>query len=376
MNREATKPKVLLIQPVLAHYRRSFLESLLGIPDVEFHILAGEGKVPVKAFSPEKNTGFSLFRNHSISLKGHRFFWQNGLISEVLKQKPDAVILPGIDFHYPGTLILAVLIRIMLPAKLLWWGHATIEKQGWIGTKLRNFFFGLGDGIFTYNQGGADSILKQFPSKPVIPLFNSLNKEDYGFNESIEPRKEGEAIRILFSGRFTNNKRVDILIEAMDILRRRKQPFTCRFVGDGPALKDAENQVKDLGISDSVEFLGEVYGNAAAAHFKQSDLFVLPGKVGLSIVHALSFGLPVITTNQKHVHSPEYELIEPGQNGDFFEGFNPESLADCITIWNEKINSKGEEIRETCKESVIRGAYLPEKMAERMSGLVRKILTT
>lgn len=375
MDRAANKPKVLLIQPVLAHYRRSFLESLISIPNVEFIILAGEGKVPVKTFSPEKNSGFYLFNNRRISLAGHRFFWQKGLISEVLKQKPDAIILPGIDFHYPGTLILAVLIRIMMPAKLLWWGHATLEKQGWIGTKLRNLFFGLGHGIFTYNKEGAEAISKQFPTKPVVPLFNSLNKEDYGFDE-IRDRRESEAIRILFSGRFNYNKRVDILIEALRILKCRHIAFSCRLIGDGAGLELAQSRAKDLGISDSVEFLGEVYGKETATHFNQSDVFVLPGKVGLSIVHALSFGLPVITTNQMHVHSPEYELIEPGQNGDFFEGFNPESLADCIMHWQEKIDSNAEEIRETCKESVIRGAYLPEKMAEQMSSLVRKILTT
>lgn len=372
----ANKPKVLLIQPVLAHYRRSFLESLLSIRDVEFVILAGEGKVPVKAFSPEKDKGFFLFSNWRISLAGHRFFWQKGLISEVLKQKPDAIILPGIDFHYPGTLILAVLIRIMLPAKLLWWGHATLEKQGWIGTKLRNLFFGLGHGIFTYNKEGAEAISKQFPTKPVLPLFNSLNKEDYGFDEKSEGRKESKAIRILFSGRFNYNKRVDILIEALGILRSRHQAFSCRLIGDGAGLDLAQSRAKDLGISASVAFLGEVYGKETATYFNQSDVFVLPGKVGLSIVHALSFGLPVITTNQMHVHSPEYELIEPGQNGDFFEGFNPESLADCIIRWQEKIDSNGEAIRKTCKDSVIRGSYLPEKMAERMAELVRKILTT
>ena len=49
-----------------------------------------------------------------------------------------------------------------------------------------------------------------------------------------------------------------------------------------------------------------------------SDLFINPGPIGLSIVHAFCFATPVITcpaTPQGPFHGPEFEYLKHGKNG-------------------------------------------------------------
>ena len=373
MHSSKARPKVILIQPILAHYRRSFIEFLLRSPEAEISVIAGHGLLPVKTFSPKPGSRISLLQNRSFRLGNHRFYWQSGLFASVWKQQPDILILPGIDFHFLSSLLLSLWIRFFTSTRLIWWGHATIEKQGKAGTWLRNFFFRLGNGIISYNKEGSAAIQRFFPEKKVMPLFNSLNLEDYGFEELHEKNPNPDCIRILFSGRLSHNKRLDVLLEALAILKNRHQCFSCRIIGDGPALENARMKAGAAGITDSVEFCGPVYGAEANALFCRSDLFVLPGKVGLSVVHALSFGLPVLTSGKLEIHSPEYELIEDGKNGGFFEDFNAASLAGLILTWKEKLIAEPELYRNHCRNSVREGSYLPDAMAKRMADFALKV---
>ena len=63
-----------------------------------------------------------------------------------------------------------------------------------------------------------------------------------------------------------------------------------------------ERHAKDLGILESVEFLGELSDDALAQAYSSSSVFVLPSLnrlegFGIVALEALSYGTPVITTS-------------------------------------------------------------------------------
>ncbi len=62
----------------------------------------------------------------------------------------------------------------------------------------------------------------------------------------------------------------------------------------------------------------------------------LPGNVGLTAIHALSFGCPIITHNNFAYQNPEFEAIIPGITGDFFEMDNAKDLKNKIEMWTQK----------------------------------------
>jgi glycosyltransferase involved in cell wall biosynthesis len=74
----------------------------------------------------------------------------------------------------------------------------------------------------------------------------------------------------------------------------------------------------DEGILDNIEGenifrLGPVYGEESLELLSASDVYCLPGAIGLSIVDAFYCGLPVVTENV--VHGPEIMYLKDGVNG-------------------------------------------------------------
>ena len=72
-------------------------------------------------------------------------------------------------------------------------------------------------------------------------------------------------------------------------------PSILVMVGDGPDRLDAEQQARDLGISNDVYFLGKL--DSVAPLLASAHLFLLPTKsesFGLSALEALACGVPVI----------------------------------------------------------------------------------
>ena len=100
-------------------------------------------------------------------------------------------------------------------------------------------------------------------------------------------------------------------------------------------------------------FYGECYDEILISELiYNADLCVSPGNVGLTVIHSLSFGTPVITHNNFSNQMPEFEAIEQGVTGDFFEENSIESLEQIITKWLSFNPSKTEEMINRCYEIV------------------------
>ena len=55
--------------------------------------------------------------------------------------------------------------------------------------------------------------------------------------------------------------------------------------------------------------------------------------VGLTAMHSLAYGTPVITHDDEMFQSPEWEIILPGSNGGFFRRGDARDLARAIREW-------------------------------------------
>ncbi len=108
---------------------------------------------------------------------------------------------------------------------------------------------------------------------------------------------------ILFLSRVNSKKGLDILIPALNALRKKGVDFRAAIVGAGdpPSYKD---EVKTwIGINDltgRVVMTGALQGEDKLAAFSSADIFVLPSRsenFGYAIFEALASGLPVVITN-------------------------------------------------------------------------------
>ena len=124
----------------------------------------------------------------------------------------------------------------------------------------------------------------------------------------------------------------------------------------------------DLGLTN-VWFYGACYDEKQICEFLyNADLCVSPGNVGLTAMHAMSFGLPVISHNNFPMQMPEFEAIIDGETGTFFKENDIQSLAEAIKRW-DSIAVDREKIRQACYK-VIDEKYNPHKQVELLKQVI------
>lgn len=352
---------IIVVQTILPHYRASFFERLTAIDELNVKVVAGEGQ-EVAAFSPGSNRIRTILKNKKINIRGHVFVYQKGLLSLLWREKPDHVVFGGPDVHVLSTFWAFFVLKFLTRTKIHWWTHG-INKKSRLLRAFQQFFLARSSSAMTYELEGQQDILTalNWSAEKVTVLKNAINTEDYGFNLQLSNQHEPKStFNVLFSGRLTYSKRCDILVEAFTQILDVAPHFRLDVVGAGEAFSQCKQLADQHGITEYVTFHGELYGKKLEHIFSQSDIFVLPGKVGLSAIHALSYGLPVLTTNAS-VHSPEVAIIDQGVNGDFFEQFSISSLASLIITWSSKKIDKTL-IQATVKEK----GYTPESVVNKI----------
>jgi glycosyltransferase involved in cell wall biosynthesis len=118
---------------------------------------------------------------------------------------------------------------------------------------------------------------------------------------------EGKRV-LLFSGRLYAEKKVDFLLRAIALLKTSCPNVALLIIGDGAERDSLHQLAKELELQD-VHFLGEVVNpRDTAGYFSLADVMVIPGVVGLAIVHGFALGLPLITTDSPG-HGPELDYL-------------------------------------------------------------------
>ncbi len=149
--------------------------------------------------------------------------------------------------------------------------------------------------------------------------------------------------RIIHVGRLVKWKRVDLLIEAVALLRKEIPEIELLVVGKGKEENDLKEQASELGVTDNVKFIGGVYeNNVLGKYLNACSVYVLAGMGGLSINQAMAFGKPVICSI---ADGTEKRLVRDNFNGYYFENGNAKDLANKIKMLILDVN-KTEEFGE------------------------------
>jgi colanic acid/amylovoran biosynthesis glycosyltransferase len=150
---------------------------------------------------------------------------------------------------------------------------------------------------------------------------------------SFKPPRE-EVMNVFCAARLAPEKGIEFLLQAINLLAKEYQHVRLRLAGDGPSKLPLQEMAKRLGISQRVDFLGQLSETQVTTELLSSDLFVLPSLaegLPVSVMEAMAIGVPVIATNIAGVS----ELVENGENGLLVRPTDPEGLAEAITIMIE-----------------------------------------
>ncbi len=344
-------PRVAVVYQYSAHYRLPIFRSLCRQKDIEYTLVTGEhiGTPPLKPIDPalatlpieEGGLRWRFLRNRWL---GGELLWQHGLFRLSTSNEYDAVVYLG-SAHYLSTWVSALAARLR-GKRVLMWTHGYVRRETGLKGLVRRSFYGLAHALLLYgNHAKRIAAETGFDPKDLYVVYNSL---DYDTQLECRSRLTPELLHdvrnrlfpgdkrpvLLWIGRLMPNKQLSMILSAMEILQGRGLEVNALFVGDGPERPRLEEEAKRAGLEHRIHFYGAAYAEEEIGQLiAMSDLCIGPGEIGLTCMHALVYGTPVITHNDPDYQMPEYEAVLPNETGLFFERGRVDDLADKIGQW-------------------------------------------
>jgi glycosyltransferase involved in cell wall biosynthesis len=330
-------------------YRIPLLERLVAHPEINLTVFHG----PAKEGSGAPDATPELSKNLSdrvIPMRGTRWpfgrrqvAWLGGTWR--ILAGDSQVIICQETVNNLSIWVFALLHRLFGKKLILHgWGYRADDNASSLSARLRSLARRLlmrtADAMLAYTDRGRLAAVDM--GVPPDRTFVSRNTLDTARLSEIEAAIDQNEIRdlrstlgptgasvLLFVGRLQSVKRVDVLIEAFGLLRRGGHSCSLIVIGDGPDRPRLEKLAAQL---SDVQFLGPIYGERELApFFLASDLLVVPGRIGLTCVHAFSHGLPVVTASDSVMpQTPEYDFIEDGRNGVIVDTLSAASFSAAI----------------------------------------------
>ncbi len=322
--------KTLLIANTPSHYRSEIYRKLseIGV-DFYFSDLSTSIKsMDLKDIKSKCRFGKFLGSDSRI----HFVF---GAISETFKY--DRIIAVG---NLRSIHVWVILIYCFFSKKKVYlWTHGWYGREGFFKKIFKKCYFNLSDRILTYNETAKKLMLSEgFSSSKIIPIYNSLSSDrQIRIRQDIISHQDNDTNKGVYSdrpyfffvGRINKNKKLGLVLEAM----KKIKSSDFDFLVIGPEVDNGvfRNQVNNLGLEDRVKFAGPLYDESALAKLIGRGIAcIAPGNIGLTAIHSLTYGTPVITHDRYEEQMPESEAVIEGETGFRFEFGSVNSLAHCM----------------------------------------------
>lgn len=191
---------------------------------------------------------------------------------------------------------------------ILAWGLGTmavVQRRIPLRKVLRGYFLHRFDGIIAYSSRAQDEYrgIGISPNRIFVAKNAAVAKPTGDAITTVTPTDSPATV--LYVGRLTSQKRVDVLIRACGNLPVAVRPRLV-IVGDGPPLSDLKQLAAE--VYPNTVFRGALFGEQLEQEYQRAHLFVLPGMGGLALQQAMSHGLPVIVGEGDGTQS---DLLDP-----------------------------------------------------------------
>ena len=343
MTEQDSSPRVIRVvvqQPALPKYRVPVFRELAGRKGLQIRLIFGN--VPFLAnVEPDGFEGVHVpvWRK---TVLGHPIIWHSPQWKYATREHADVLVLTW-DVHY-ASLVPALLRAKANGVATILWGHGVSKRDSGLRAWPRRTVAGLATALLFYSQTVARQYVERgFKAERVFVAQNSLDQTPIqeakgqwqGRPEELEAFAQREGLRpgpvIIFVSRLEVENRVDWLLEAGAKLVGDHPHLRIVVVGKGRGEQGLRETAKSLGIEKHVRFTGAIYEEQKLAPwFLAANVFCYPTNIGLSILHAFGYGLPVVTSDRIESQNPEIEALAPGENGMTFAHGDTEALTGAL----------------------------------------------
>jgi N-acetyl-alpha-D-glucosaminyl L-malate synthase BshA len=171
----------------------------------------------------------------------------------------------------------------------------------------------------TYRELGVSKEIRVIPNFVDCSIYRRIDATS--LRERFAPN--GQKI-IVHVSNFRPVKRVDAVVDVFARVAKRV-PARLLMVGDGPDLNQASRLADELGVSESVDFLGEQ--DQVVQLLSAADVFLLPSSqesFGLAALEAMACEVPIVASRVGGLP----EVIQEGVSGFLHEPADLEGMAE------------------------------------------------
>jgi glycosyltransferase involved in cell wall biosynthesis len=211
-----------------------------------------------------------------------------------------------------------------------------VMSRSWLGRLELRWLQKWAERTMILNSGMAEEALAAgFTQDQLFLMPNPVDVDQFAPNpsERVRLRQESsippEALVILFVGRLAPEKELRILIRAFSLVRPEIPSSMLIFIGDGPDRAMLESLTSELGLNDSIRFVGRTQSDRVRSWLQAADAFALVSSnegFSCSLLEAMSTALPSIVSDIP----ANTQLIEDGVNGLVTKLRDEKSIASAI----------------------------------------------
>jgi glycosyltransferase involved in cell wall biosynthesis len=304
---------LLIVQPVLTSYRIPFFEALASQGDVVVCAAVSDPEFGEEILKKCKFIPVSWYVFFGLKLMPVSVFFSCLVRAKIIVHVADFKFISLWCFLAAG---------LLSKKKIFIHGQGGYKKSGFFHRYAYFFAVLLSDGYVCYTDYSAQKL------RTILPCFlhGKVNIVDNTlYIKPVDGVSLASSTDIFYIGRLREGCGVELLLKAAMLA-----DVVVRLVGGGD-----EAYIRHLRKSYSCgKFFGSVFDRNEQLVISKGCLAgVYGGDAGLSVVHYMAFGLPVIVhgTIDKHM-GPEPSYIENGVNGLTFSRDNVMSLAEKISL--------------------------------------------
>ncbi|MEM8864294.1 MAG: glycosyltransferase family 4 protein [Planctomycetota bacterium] len=332
--------RVVIVQPSLAKYRVPVYRELAARPGIDLRVWYGD-EPGIGAAEPD---GFAAAEKPMTirHVLGQEVRWHAAQLQAVGLDDADVVLLSWSSRYLSLLPALAKARRRGMPTVL--WGHGYSKGETPTRRFVRDLFGKRATALLFYDRATADrAIADGWPEDRVYVAPNAIDQSPITaaidqwrtppdrLQAFAEEHDLKDAEPVVFLSRLLPENRADLLIEAVAKLKDKRSNLVALIVGDGPARGDLEQLAQRLGVADRVRMPGAIFDDTQLAPWMlMSRLFVYPANIGLSLLHAFGYGLPVITSQDLAAQNPEIVALVDGKNGKLVPPDDADAVAEAI----------------------------------------------
>ncbi len=150
--------------------------------------------------------------------------------------------------------------------------------------------------LYACSEGLRQRALEFMPEARIYVVPNGVELDRF---RPVDNKQKIEDLKLLTVGRLSVSKRIELLISAVELIRKQFPNATLKIAGGGGLENQLRQLIKDKGMENCITMLGIVPAEEMPGLYRESDIFVsasLQEGMSNAMLEAMASGIPIVTT--------------------------------------------------------------------------------